>query len=252
MGGEILVVGMGPGPVGYLTEEAKEILVGADEIYFRLSGHPVYNWLREQDKQCVSFDSLYTQPNIQYNQVYQTIIKTLIKAADKYGRVVYALPGNPYVFEKTPRRLREAEGGDKVTIKVIAGISFLETLYIDLGYDPEEGLQILNAMGFLVYGDYPFTEELPLLIGQIGLPGEMNPGGENSNAGAVHKALLNKFPGNHEVTLIWSTGMPDYKNKIEKFALKDLPEKSGYVKELATLFVPAIRPPWETAKKAQS
>ena len=110
MGGEIIVVGMGPGPVKYLTREASDLLLAEDEIYFRMSGHPVYDWLRGRGKECVSFDPLYGQPGITYDKVYRLITRTLVKAASKKGRVVYALPGNPVVFEKTPFWMRDDAG----------------------------------------------------------------------------------------------------------------------------------------------
>jgi uncharacterized protein YabN with tetrapyrrole methylase and pyrophosphatase domain len=55
---EIIVVGMGPGPVKYLTQEARDLLLATEQVYFRFSGHPVYRWLREQGKECLCFDFL--------------------------------------------------------------------------------------------------------------------------------------------------------------------------------------------------
>jgi len=251
MGNEIIVVGMGPGPVKYLTQEARDVLLAEQEIFFRLSVHPVYQWLRDQGKDCVSFDALYNQSGISYERIYKTINQALVKTAKKQGRAVYALPGHPYVFEKTPRMLRQAAHPQGVEVKVVTGLSFIEMIYQELEIDPEEGLQIINACGFSAYGDYPFTEKLPLLIGQVGLPAELDPTGQESNVQATARALLKKFPPDHKVTLIWSKGMPDYENETRTFKLADLPEQSGYVPFLATLYVPPIKPPWESARDNQ-
>ncbi|MFO8057836.1 MAG: SAM-dependent methyltransferase [bacterium] len=248
MAQEILVVGMGPGPVGQLTREAAEVLLKEKEVYFRFSAHPVFEWLREEGKECYSFDYLYSVPGMTYNKVYKTILETLIKSAKKFGRVVYALPGNPCVFETTPRWLRDRTG-EEVSVRVIPGMSFLEIMYLELEIDPEEGLQILNASGFGHYGDYPYTEKLGLLIGQIGLPSENAPSSRNKNAEAVADSLLKKFPPDHRVTLFWSEGMPDYKNVTRTFPLSELKEQTGYIEHLASLYVPPVKPPWENISK---
>ncbi len=244
---EIVVVGMGPGPVGMLTVEAREALLAEDEIYFRISGHPVYHWLRELGKQCVSFDFLYGCPGMTYEKLHILIVDSLKVAARKKGKVVYALPGNPRAFEKTPSLLEARAKG--TAIRIIGGMSFLDTMFIELGLDPEMGLQILNASAFGVYGDYPFTEELPMLIGQFASPGGLRPGDENGNAAATVRALLKKLPPTHEVTLVWCPGFPDFVNIKETMTLKELASRVGCVKELATLYVPALTPPWEAARK---
>jgi tetrapyrrole methylase family protein/MazG family protein len=249
MKSEIIVAGMGPGPVSYLTQEAREILLSEKEIYFRVADHPVYHWLRGQGKQCVSFDPIYALPGMTYDKVYKTIVKTLVKAAQKTGRVVYALPGNPVVFEKTPFWLGEEAAGKGVSVRIVLGLSFLEVLYRELKIDPEAGLQILNGFNFGFYGDYPFTEKLGLLIGQVGFPSTKNPSGGDNNAGAIMRALQRKFPAGHRVTLAWSIGMPEFKIRTRTFPLGKLPAQSGYVRSLASLYVPPIRPPWEWVNK---
>lgn len=242
---EVLIVGMGPGPVRQLTIEAREALLEATEIFFRFSAHPVCHWLQEEGRDCVCFDYLYAQPGIRYENIYRTINLALVKVAKKQGRSVYALPGNPAVFEKTTRWLKKLAGDEGVEVKTIVGMSFLEPLYLELDLDPEEGVQVLNASAFSHYGEYPFTEKLGLIIGQVGLPSSMNPGGGDTNAGDVAAALLKKYPQDHPVTLAWSTGMPDYENKRMSFPLFELVRLSGYVKHLATLYVPPVKPPWE-------
>lgn len=132
MSGEIVVVGMGPGPEKYLTLEARKLLLGTPEIFFRFSGHPVYAWLEDRGKTCHSFEYLYTQRGATYNRIYRTIDEVLIKSAQKFDRVVYALPGNPYVFEVTPHWLKQMAEPAGVSVRIVAGLSFLEQLYIDL------------------------------------------------------------------------------------------------------------------------
>jgi len=245
---EIIVVGLGPGQLKHLTQEARDWLLSEHELYFRESGHPVYHWLRDQGRDIVSFDPIYSLPGVTYEKVYQTIVKTLVKAAKAKGRVVYAIPGHPWVFEKTPRWLKKSGAGEGVEIKVVPGMSFIEAMYNVLEIDPEEGLQIINGFNFGFYGGYPFTEKLGLIIGQVGFPTESDPDGKDSNADAVANALLEKFPPDHKVTLVWSSGMPEFKMLTRTFALSEFPEQAGFDRSLASLYVPPIKPPWEWVK----
>jgi tetrapyrrole methylase family protein/MazG family protein len=241
---EIVIVGMGPGPVKYLTEEAREVLFGAREIYFRTSRHPVYTWLRGEGKDCVSFDPLYAVPGVTYDKVYQIISRTLLKAAES-GQVVFALPGNPAVFEKTPVWLREDAGKMEIEVRMVAGLSFLELIYQELRLDPEAGVQIINGFNFGYHGDYPFTAKLGLLIGQVGFPTEKDPSAGSNNVPAITRALRKKFPASHPVTLVWSSGLPDYEVRSLTVPLRDLPGVKDFERSLASLYVPPIRPPWE-------
>jgi len=237
---EIIVVGLGPGPVEQLTLEAQRVLSLAKQVYFRFSAHPVFEWVRKQGVECISFDYIYIQPHITYDRIYSLINKALIKVAKRDGQCVYALPGNPYVFEKGPRWLKEMAGPEGVEVKVTPGMSFLETLYIELGVDPEEGLQILNAARMVEQDDYPFTTALPILIGQVGLPIQNRPGFPETNLKLLAQLLLKHYPKNHAVTLIWSSALPTYENQRRSVYLEDLAGQGNFVKTLATLLVPAL------------
>lgn len=243
--GDIVVVGLGPGPVRQLTWEAREELLGAGEVYLRVADHPAAAWLRENGVDVVSFDPIYALPGMTYTKVYETIVKSLVAAARNTDKVVFGVPGHPYVFEKTPRLLADKTRGSDIEVRVVNGQSFLEMIYSELGIDPEEGLQIINGFNFGYYGGYPFTEKLGLLIGQVGFPRGLEPGDPSNNAAAVMGALLEKFPPDHLVTLVWSEGMPDYNNRTRTFALGELADQSGFDRHLASLYVPPIRPPWE-------
>jgi tetrapyrrole methylase family protein/MazG family protein len=246
---EINVVGLGPGPVELLTLEAQRVLALAKQVYFRFSAHPVFEWVRKQGVECISFDYIYLQPHITYDRIYRLINKALIKVAKRDGQCVYALPGNPYVFEKGPRWLKEMAEPEGVAVKITPGLSFLETLYIELGVDPEEGLQILNAARMVEKDDYPFTPALPLLIGQVGLPVQNRPDFPETNLKLLAQLLLQHYPKNHPVTLIWSSALPAYQNLRRSIALEDLAGQDNFVKTLATLLVPPLPPPPAGRKK---
>jgi tetrapyrrole methylase family protein/MazG family protein len=237
---EIVVVGLGPGPVERLTLEAKSALSGARQVYFRFSVHPVFEWLKGQGVECISFDYIYSQPGITYDRIYRLINQALIKEAKRRGRVVYALPGNPCVFEKSPHQLKEECKPEGISVRVIPGMSFLELLYIELELDPEEGLEILNASSLVEKDELPPLSGNPLLIGHVGLPMGNQPTSAETNLKALAQLLLKKFPAQHPVTLVWCEGLPGYTTRLRTFPLSNLPEQKGFLPLLATLYVPHL------------
>ena len=102
----ITIVGTGPGLLRYLTKEAERELLSADKIFFRMSQHPVYDWLKENRKQLISFDTIYTIAGITFTGIYDFIARALVTEAKHRGRAFYALPGSASVLEETTRLLK--------------------------------------------------------------------------------------------------------------------------------------------------
>lgn len=239
---EIVLVGTGPGPVSLLTREAEAALLGADRVLFRMSGHPVCHWLREQGRDVICFDALYALPGAAHAEIYDFIARAVVKESRRTGRAVYALPGNPFVFEATSRiieRLARAEG---IAVRVIAGLSFLDLAYATLGLDPARGLQICNALDF-GGADPPFTNRLGLLIGQLFARPDPAGAPAGSHVESVTRWLLARFSPAHPVSLVWLTGLPGYETLTRTCALADLPRECDAVRDsalAATLFVPPV------------
>ena len=120
----VCIVGMGPGPVELLTKAAEAELLAADKIYSRLSGHPVFHWLRDRGKNVVSFDALYGLGWESRQQLYDFIAKAVLQEAAFNGRAVYAVPGSPFVLEETTRLLRLQGPSRGIDIEVRDGMSF--------------------------------------------------------------------------------------------------------------------------------
>jgi uncharacterized protein YabN with tetrapyrrole methylase and pyrophosphatase domain len=231
----ITIVGLGPGPVGCLTKEAESELLAAEKVFFRTSAHPVYAWLQERGKHVVCFDRLYTLPWNEPADIYDFMVNALLKEAELHGRVTYALPGSPVFLEDTTRFLRQRGNAAGVEIKIVHGLSFMEEAFGQLNFDFGEGLQIALPRAHLETGR--FTTKLPMLVCQIEairLPTD------EAQVDLTMDWLLKAYPPEHEVTLIWTDGLPEYKTKARSMALKNLASEYGKAKYFASLYVPAI------------
>src|SRR6185369_4312350 len=139
----ITIIGTGPGSLQYLTLEAKDALLAAEKIFFRISAYPVYQWLKSQGKHVLCFDGVYTIPLIKHTgMIYNLMTDAILKEAEIRGHACYALPGNPGVLEDTTMQLRRRAAQQGTAIKIIPGMSFLDLIYAELDINPV-GLQIV-------------------------------------------------------------------------------------------------------------
>ncbi|HUN60722.1 MAG TPA: SAM-dependent methyltransferase [Candidatus Sulfotelmatobacter sp.] len=231
----ITVVGLGPGPLEQLTKEAESALLAADKIFFRTGSHPAYEWLKGMGKHVVCFDKLYALPWKESGEVYEFMVDALFKESELRGEATYALPGSPVFLEDTTKLLRERGGALGVAVRVIHGLSFVEEALAQLNVDFEEGLQVVLPWTHLEPGR--FTRKLALLVCQI--EAQRVPE-DKVRVDLTMKWLLEAFPPEHPVTLIWTDGLPEYRTQTRRMALKDLAKEYGDAKYFASLYVPAV------------
>ena len=103
----ITIVGLGSGDENQLTLGVLRRLTEAKTVYLRTEDHPVVRYLQEQGITCSSFDPIY-EAQSSFNDVYETIAAELLRlATEEDKQVVYAVPGHPFVAERTTMLLKE-------------------------------------------------------------------------------------------------------------------------------------------------
>jgi uncharacterized protein YabN with tetrapyrrole methylase and pyrophosphatase domain len=80
---------------------------------------------------------------------YQAIVKHILERAGSLGKIGYLTQGNPIVFDSVTAGLIQSGRSGMVEVKVYPAISCIDTLLIDVLYDPASGLQIHEATGFV-------------------------------------------------------------------------------------------------------
>jgi tetrapyrrole methylase family protein/MazG family protein len=223
----VTVVGIGPGPLSWLTIEAERELQLANKIFFRTNDHPAFQWLRELGKQVISFDVLYTQPWSDPREKYKFMAEVLLKEANIRGHAIYAVPGSPFVFEHTIRLLQQQSTTSHVETGIIHGMSFLEPGLSTIRPPDDPGLQIVLPYHLR---RNRFNAHLPLLVCQI----------EAGYSQLVMELLLRTYPPTHAATLIWTEGLPDHQTLSKIIELRDLNRECGPGKLWASLYVPSV------------
>ena len=107
-----------------------------------------------------AFDEVY-EAATNLAEVYPAIVEELVGAAGAAGEILYAVPGSPFVAERTVELLR-ADG--RVSVEIVPSLSFLDLAWGRLAVDP-------LAVGALAGGRAPLQRRGrrapgPMLVGQ--------------------------------------------------------------------------------------
>ncbi len=137
---QLTIIGLGPGDISYLTLQALDKLQAADVVYLRTARHPIVDALAVKGVNFESYDAFYDSAE-SFDDVYRAIADDIV-AKLKTKPVFYAVPGNPFVAEKTVELLKAR----CANVTYIHGASFIDAVITALGIDPVNGLRIVNSL----------------------------------------------------------------------------------------------------------
>ena len=135
--GRVVVVGLGPAGLDLLVPAARDAIERASVRYARTLRHPAVAQLANDGVPFESFDASYDAGG-DLDTVYASIVDALVDAANVHGDVLYAVPGNPAVAERTVALLRARD----VDVDVVPGLSFADHAWSRVGVDPMHGARI--------------------------------------------------------------------------------------------------------------
>ena len=229
----IVVVGLGPGDPGLLTVEAWRVLQNAHELYLRTRQHPTVSAL-PSSAVIHSFDDVYEHGDT-FDEIYDEIASRVVGLGGRAEGIVYAVPGHPLVGESSVQRILALAEEKGLPVRVVEGLSFVETTCVRLKIDPLNGFQVADAM-MLAQRHYPeFNPDLPLLVGQVY---------SRDVAADVKLVLLTVYPYDHSVTLVTAVGTGG--EAIRIVPLHEL-DRSEAFDHLTSLYVPAVAEPGSLA-----
>lgn len=150
----IVVVGLGPAGPELITRETSAAIAAIPHQFLRTRRHPAAVALSG----ATTLDWLYEEART-FADVYRRIADELVAAARAHGEVLYAVPGSPWVLERSVRHLVTDA---PVTVDVLPALSFLDVAYARLRIDPiEAGVRLVDGHEFALAAA---GERGPLLI----------------------------------------------------------------------------------------
>jgi tetrapyrrole methylase family protein/MazG family protein len=225
----ITIVGLGPGDPGLLTMEAWRVLQEAAEIYLRTDRHPTNSAL-PASAEVRSFDDVYERSDT-FGQVYEEIASRVVDLGQRPEGIVYAVPGHPLAGEATVQKILALARSRGLPVRVVEGLSFIETVCTSLGLDPLSGLQIADATE-LAARNYPeFNPDLPLIVGQLY---------SREVTAEVKLALMTLYPDQHPVTLVAHAGSTAV--SVRQIPLHEV-DHDERIDHLTSLYVPPLAQP---------
>lgn len=220
----ITIVGMGPGGDAYLTMEALNTLTQSGKVYLRTDRHPVVAYLVQNGMTYSAFDAYYDQHET-FDAVYHAIADHVLKLSETEA-VIYAVPGNPFVAEKTVALIL---AGAKGPLKIVHGTSFIDAIVTALRYDPVAGFVILDALN--IENERINARKDHLFIQVY----------DQMTASMLKLVLMETWDDAHLVTIVKGAGVPE-EETIVTMPLYTLDHQADYFSHLTSVFVPAGEP----------
>ena len=156
----VIVVGLGPGDPGLLTEATRAAIERTAARFLRTARHPSAAVVEP----ATALDHLYDAADRQAD-VYPAIVDAVVAAAIAHGEVLYAVPGSPLVAERSVTLLL---ADDRVEVHVLPALSFLDLAWVRLGVDPlADGVRVIDGHEFAVQAA---GQRGPLLVSHCHAP----------------------------------------------------------------------------------
>jgi tetrapyrrole methylase family protein/MazG family protein len=214
----VVVVGLGPGDPGLITTAALTAIDATPVRFLRTGRHPSAPVVAG----AVTFDDVYERAD-SFEEVYATVVATLLEAARRHREVLYAVPGSPLVAERTVELLRAQPD---VVVEIHPALSFVDLAWDRLGVDP-------FALGVRLVDGHRFALDAagqtgPLLVAQCDRPQVLSD----------IKLAVDGDPG--PVVVLQRLGLPD--EAVTKVAWADL-DRDVHPDHLTCLWIPQLAEP---------
>ena len=222
----IKIVGLGPGSGDALTLAAVEALKDGKHVYLRTKIHPTADYLTEKGIKFETYDDRYEKGK-SFDEIYEAIAENLILQHEKYGDIVYAVPGHPLVAEKSVNILLSLCREKDIEIKILPAVSFIDVILERLQIDPINGLKIVDAFDL---GEELLDKRSGIIITQVY---------DNLIASEVKLKLLDYYRGSEdmEVYFVRGAGIPGIES-IRKIKIYEL-DRQKDIDYLTSVYVPA-------------
>ncbi len=221
----ITVVGLGPGGKKYLTVEALERIKEYDILYLRTKKHPIVDFIEKQGVKIISFDDMYDKFE-SFDEVYKTIVDELIELSSNKD-IIYGVPGNPFVAERTVQLLIDINEKNKdMNLDFIPGTSFIDAILNTIKKDPVNGLSIIDG---LQINTQRLNPKLDIIITQVY---------NKLVASEVKLKLMEYYDDEYEITVIRAAGI-EGQEKLLSIPLYEL-DRLDIFDHLTSIFIPKI------------
>jgi len=141
---DLYLVGAGVSFPEHLTLQAIETLTACTRIFTNIPESELDILPENIRTKCHSLWSLY-QENRDRVENYGAVVEAVINAAEAQRPFAWMTPGHPLVFDSVSQALMVAGHERGWHVCALPGISCLDTILAEIGYDPAGGLLVHDA-----------------------------------------------------------------------------------------------------------
>jgi precorrin-6B methylase 1 len=223
--GSIACVGLGMTLGSHLTPLARSHIEQADVVFAGLSDGIVELWLQRMNADVRSLQGYYQEGKSRL-KTYKEWVKVMIDEVRAGKKVCGVFYGHPGIFAWSPHKVIETARAEGFQAHMEPGISAEDCLYADLGIDPGRfGCQHFEASQLLLY-EHRIDPYAYLVLWQVGVVGDLSLG--RFSTGPAYKQVLvdllsQDYPLEHEIIIYRGATLPIEKPRIQRIALRDLP-----------------------------
>lgn len=229
---DIFVVGLGTFALNQLTMEAFHLLRQAQQIV-----HLTELQSRLAEINPRSEDLRVRFPNLGESwESYTEVAAYVIDRAIATRPLVFAVTGNPFFFEDVPWEIVSLAKKRGLRVQAIPGVSCLDVLPIQLGFDPGDlGIQVFLAAHLVRFGlkINPLLSTLVLQIAECG-----SAVAQEEHLRRLIKHLSRFFPENHPIVFLKTRSEIADSARVVATRLNDIGDAINRLDGNMTLYIP--------------
>lgn len=241
---DIYIIGTGVVPGLHLTREAEAAIRGSTEVLYVDKSFGIEEFLSSMCPKITDLHAAAYREGAERLDAYRAMASYVIEAALDHPPVTFALYGHPLVYAFPPFIVAAAARAIGLNVKVLPGISSLDTMFVDLHFDPcTQGVQMYEATDLLLR-QRPIQPDVPCFVWQIGTVESRLYSIASSTSGRFSKIkdyLAKFYPMDHEMVAVYSSSMPLVPSNTVKFTLNTIEEKASELHQGVTVFIPPVK-----------
>ena len=166
---DLLIVGAGVNFPEQLTAEALEALTCCEAIFTIVPPASLGQLPSHVRQKCVSLWPVY-EAGRKRRKNYEAAVEAIWQRIAAGQTIAYLTPGHPLVFDSVSEGLRLRAAADGFRVRVVPGISCIDTILADVGYEPANGLVVHEATA-VVQQKIPLDARFAFILLQLGVFG---------------------------------------------------------------------------------
>ncbi|MGA8476949.1 MAG: SAM-dependent methyltransferase [Chthoniobacterales bacterium] len=240
---DIVIVGLGIVGVHQITREVEETIRRCRRTFVIDAGFGVVPYLKNICAEVTSLLPLYERGKERL-PTYRRMAAEVVNAAIAGPPVCFATYGHPLVYCYPAILIQRAAELLSLRVEVFPGISSLDTLFVDLGFDAAtDGLQMYETTDLLLRRR-PIQNDVPCVLWQVEAIARLTYEPDRRSAGdflPLQNYLLEFYPPEHSITFVLSKTFPLQESIVETYQLGTLATDLERGPQSGNLYIPPLR-----------